>query len=233
MVKDGDVFGRLTVLHKTEEKLRKRFLWKCRCVCGTELLVVQDALRKIGGTQSCGCLLRDKITEHGRGLVDISGQRYERLLVVKNSGLRKYNRVLWECLCDCGKVCFLLKTSLVGKLVKSCGCWKADLARQRCKEKHPAWKGGMEKQCRDRNCQALKIWRKKVYYRDNYTCQVCDKRGGRLNAHHLESFADYPELRFIVENGATLCVGCHRLFHKKYGKEHVRKWQFLEFQNEK
>ena len=54
----------------------------------------------------------------------------------------------------------------------------------------------------------LKIWRKKVFERDNYTCTQCGK-GGKLQAHHIKRWADYPELRFDVSNGQTLCVGCH------------------------
>lgn len=53
-------------------------------------------------------------------------------------------------------------------------------------------------------------WRKAVYKRDDYTCQHCKVKGGRLEAHHVKSFATHPELRFDVDNGITLCKSCHR-----------------------
>jgi len=53
-------------------------------------------------------------------------------------------------------------------------------------------------------------WRVKVYNRDNFTCCICTKRGGELNAHHILLFSKYPELRLEVDNGITLCASCHK-----------------------
>lgn len=61
-----------------------------------------------------------------------------------------------------------------------------------------------------RKCQSYKTWRKNVFERDNYTCQICQQRGGKLNADHIKPFAYFPDLRFELSNGRTLCVDCHR-----------------------
>lgn len=73
------------------------------------------------------------------------------------------------------------------------------------------WKGGITPpSIKIRMSRAAKAWRILVFQRDNYTCQFCGKRGGTLNADHIKSFASFPELRFEVSNGRTLCVQCHR-----------------------
>jgi 5-methylcytosine-specific restriction endonuclease McrA len=61
-----------------------------------------------------------------------------------------------------------------------------------------------------RNHYEMKDWRKAVFQRDNYTCKKCGKRGGKLNADHIKSYALFPDLRWSLKNGRTLCVDCHK-----------------------
>jgi len=76
---------------------------------------------------------------------------------------------------------------------------------------HPQWKGGVTPIYKKiRKSLEYKLWRKTVFERDNYTCQDCGKTGIFLNAHHKKSFAKFPELRFVIDNGITLCKQCHK-----------------------
>jgi len=75
---------------------------------------------------------------------------------------------------------------------------------------NPSWKGGISN-CRAMNTKEYKYWRSAVFERDNWTCKTCFRRSGKLEAHHIKEWAKFPELRFIVENGVTLCYECHRL----------------------
>ena len=78
---------------------------------------------------------------------------------------------------------------------------------------NPNWKGGISPlQQKDRKRIEYKLWRQAVFARDNWTCHECGKRGG-IHAHHVKPFSTYPELRFAIDNGITLCYKCHRLKH--------------------
>jgi len=78
-----------------------------------------------------------------------------------------------------------------------------------------AWRGGVtDFNKRIRKGVEWATWRNAVFVRDNYTCQKCGARNGNgrnvvLHPHHLKQYAFYPELRFEVTNGITLCKECH------------------------
>ena len=67
-----------------------------------------------------------------------------------------------------------------------------------------------------RNSVEYRDWRNEVFKRDNFICQKCGQKGFKLNAHHIMAFSKYPEKRFDVSNGITLCEECHIKFHDKY-----------------
>lgn len=93
---------------------------------------------------------------------------------------------------------------------------------------HPKWlppeqrKAPLYKQIRD--CSKMWSWRTTVFKRDDFTCQICRRRGGTLNADHIKQFALILKENGIktleeaviceelwnLENGRTLCELCHR-----------------------
>ncbi len=92
------------------------------------------------------------------------------------------------------------------------------------RENNPAWKGGITSlRERIRSSFEYRQWRSDVYTRDDFTCQKCGKRGVRLHAHHIKSFALIFMLNDIttfeqalecselwdINNGITYCKKCH------------------------
>lgn len=79
------------------------------------------------------------------------------------------------------------------------------------REQLHTWKGGITPiNHKIRKSFEYRLWRESVFQRDNWTCQWCGERGGKLNADHIKPFCDYPELRLAIDNGRTLCVTCHK-----------------------
>lgn len=92
---------------------------------------------------------------------------------------------------------------------------------------HNFWKGGIAEITRSfkanfQNTVEYRLWRTAIFKRDNYTCQGCGARNGNgkkieLNADHIKSFAQFPELRLAIDNGRTLCRECHYKRHSNAG----------------
>lgn len=91
------------------------------------------------------------------------------------------------------------------------GYWRGKKRPEMSGEKNNMWKGGITPiNEKVRKTLKYKLWREAIFKRDNWTCQICSQIGGKLNADHIKPFAYYPELRFELSNGRTLCVDCHR-----------------------
>ena len=82
--------------------------------------------------------------------------------------------------------------------------------------RNPMWKGGVSTvNARLRSSAEFIEWRNSVYKRDDWTCTVCKRRSKKgqrliLNADHIKPWSKFPELRFDINNGRTLCLDCHK-----------------------
>lgn len=55
-------------------------------------------------------------------LIDRTGQRFGKLLVLDRYGTNSLKKVLWRCLCDCGNEVSVVAGDLVTGNTSSCGC---------------------------------------------------------------------------------------------------------------
>jgi len=118
---EGKTFGRLTVLEyagvRWPEKRDKGHIWRVKCKCGNEKIVLGSCLAK-GDTTSCGCFHREVVSNRGS---DLTGLRFGRLVAKKRIGSQKSHAV-WLCECDCGKTKGVVAASLKHGRSRSCGC---------------------------------------------------------------------------------------------------------------
>lgn len=58
----------------------------------------------------------------------------------------------------------------------------------------------------NRNNPLYKQWRYEIWLRDNFKCKIGNPDCcGRIEAHHILPWKDFPELRYEINNGITLC----------------------------
>ena len=80
-------------------------------------------------------------------------------------------------------------------------------------DKNGNWKGGTSKEYAQlRTTFAYRKWKRAVLGRDDYTCVKCGEREGVV-PHHILEFAYYPDERFAVDNGVSVCFNCHMGLH--------------------
>lgn len=97
-------------------------------------------------------------------------------------------------------------------------------------DKNPNWNWWITKESmKIRSSMEWNLWRMSIFCRDCYICQKCKKQWWSLNAHHINNFSDFPELRFAIDNWVTLCNKCHNKFHNIYWKRNNTKNQLLYF----
>lgn len=102
-------------------------------------------------------------------------------------------------------------------------------------EKHPRWDESRthEQRTKERKTFEYSQWRTSVFERDDWKCKVCnDDKGGNLTAHHLNSYDEFENERYLIDNGVTLCDKCHKSFHSKFGYGKNTREQFESFLKE-
>ncbi len=102
----------------------------------------------------------------------------------------------------CSRICY-------SESQKGRATWNKGMKGYLSGDKHYKWKGGNSRGYKTGYYSTEYIeWRKSVFKRDNYKCRECGGTG-YLTAHHIKSFTHYPQLRYELNNGLTLCESCH------------------------
>lgn len=134
--------------------------------------------------------------------------------------------------CDgCGSICYIhmaqvrkgwkycswdcRKKNMVGSKGSNAGGGKWMIGEGNINFKH-----GQSAIRANRDLTKVNQWRRRVFARDKFKCQRCGYSKGKIfRAHHVAPWAEFPDKRFDLNNGITLCDPCHRWVHSKANKE--------------
>lgn len=100
------------------------------------------------------------------------------------------------------------------RIYKAWNKGKVGVQKGRTGKENHFWKGGVsqknktERELISRTIE-YKKWRKSIFERDDYTCQVCFSKGIIIHANHIKKWSDCVDLRFEIKNGITVCKDCH------------------------
>lgn len=154
----GRVFGQLSVL-EVAPRMGKDVAWRCRCSCGTELMVRAGALTS-SNTKSCGCRKSTRTDL----VVDRIGERHGRLLVISRAANDSGGSARWNCRCDCGVGTVVRASNLRTDTARSCGCLKIEMLRERITlhggsgtREHNSWESMLQR-CYNTNAPRFKDW---------------------------------------------------------------------------
>lgn len=134
---------------------------------------------------------------------DITGERFGRLTAIRPTEQEKCQSIVWECVCDCGKTCFVSVRNLTSSTgTRSCGCARSEKIAKRMRERkvsgelNPKFKHGMSKS------RLYNTWinmKSRCYYKGNKRFDRYGGRGIKVCDEWLHDFVAFME--WSVANG--------------------------------
>ena len=205
---------------------KSKLLFECRC--GTISETTFQQFKEVKRCRNCGRIKQANSKRLAYDIVKIyfSNHGCELLSTVFKSA---HTKLKYKC--ECGSESLISFSSFKnGSRCKKCGALK------RSGSKSSRWKPTKtdEEREKGRATPQNQIFRKKVFERDNYTCQICGAYKSHHAAHHLNGWNWFVEGRYDPNNGITLCDGkgsCHEAFHKLYKLGDNTLAQFVEFKS--
>lgn len=151
-------------------------------------------------------------------IIDLTGQKFERLMPIKYIGKNKWGQSLWLCQCDCGNEKIIRMDHLLTKFTQSCGCLKIERTIQSNQQRTGFKKTKKIIKQLDNNkvlaiCKRHGIVKHYDRYRRSLMCCLCEKQQRNIP---ITNFANKLRGRIsnaikrISKNNNTKTRGCFR-----------------------
>ena len=128
---------------------KKHTYWKCKCVCGNEIIVGSHNLVR-GFPKSCGCVQKNNLV----------GKRFGKVVVLEKTDKRGHGSIIYKCKCDCGNICYKTSRSLVKNSgIMGCGCFDPKKKHYNKNERlYKLW-GAIKKRCLDNRPKTARTYK--------------------------------------------------------------------------
>ena len=150
-------------------------------------------------------------------LIDVTGQKFNRLTVIGRDKSSSSRKTKWVCKCDCGNMTIVDSYSLRNGTIKSCGCWRVDRSTTHHQTKtrlYNIWTA-MRNRCYDTNHKQFKNYGG----RGISVCEEWKTAGGgfeRFWQWSLENGYAYNLTIDRINNVGNYCPdNCRWITHKK------------------
>lgn len=133
-------------------------------------------------------------------LIDLTGQRFGKVVVLNQSGIDKHKKIIWNCVCDCGKETKVLGNSLSRGKTKSCGCLQKEVVTERSTIHGNAKRKGLSSTYKSWNHMIQRCYDpKSTQYEDwgGRGISVCER--WRTFQNFLDDMGERPSLKHSID----------------------------------
>jgi hypothetical protein len=232
----NQTFGKLTI-KKIYPKLGGGYSSNCLCECGNSTSGT-NVKRVIDGKLTMCKSCSGKINGRKGNDSKLKTSRYNKYIgtqrdffFIERRSIEGEPNGTFKCICGCGNIRFLDAYSLRTKESKSCGCKQKQLLSLASGGTGIPYEDMSLNDC-IRKTDIYERWKQECLKLADYTCNVSNQRGGKLNVHHLiplstlvkennitkENISDFHDILFNVNNGIVLREDVHKKFHSSFGK---------------
>lgn len=218
---------------------REDIRWNITCRCGEVFTAPSKLVEKNDYLLCKDCI--KKCNRQANLNNDLEGLIFDGFIVLFRS-IENYvcskgiEHALWECVCNCGKIFSCRTSAIVGKTIKSCGCYHRKRSFSQMTEKWkkvtPEGRGPLyskrDYRVNEKHPSIGRVFRKYIYARDGKKCKICNSND-RINAHHMDGWSTSTEKRYDETNIISLCHTHHKEFHRLYGNGYNTVEQFREY----
>lgn len=202
----GQIFGDLEVIG-IEKDDKGHYKQLCQCSCGNKILAKTNNLLN-NRVSSCGCRSpfknADACKKYAEARIkDLSGQKFGRWTVLEYNSERRR----WKCICECGNEGYVSSHHLKHGRSKSCGCWSAELYREKCLEDLSGLKFGrltVLQRVEDHICPSgtkMIMWLCECECGERVKVCGCDLRSGhQLSCGCMKSKGELLIKNFLIKN---------------------------------